>query len=136
MENFEKYKNIIENFNISGNVQNVSPYGDGHINSTICVTTDKNKKYLLQRINTSVFKNPHQVMENIINVTDFLKSKGQETLNIIYTENGEYMVCEGQEYYRVYDFIDDALTYQLADSEAVFESAGEAFGNFQRLLLD
>ena len=34
----------------------VSPYGNGHINDTF--GADSTPRYILQRINTSVFKNP------------------------------------------------------------------------------
>ena len=40
----------------------VEPYGNGHINDTYCVTYPR---YILQRINTGIFKNPDELMENI-----------------------------------------------------------------------
>ena len=47
-------------------------YGNGHINDTYLVTMPR---YILQRINTSIFRNPDQLMENIENVTAFLRER-------------------------------------------------------------
>ncbi len=135
MKNFERQIDIIAKFDIDGKVVSMDNCGDGHINSTFLAITDNGTKYLLQKINTGVFSHPEEVMENIVNVTDFLKERGQETLNVIKTLDGELMVWDCDECYRVYDFIEDAVTYQLADEE-IFKNAGEAFGNFQKTLSD
>ena len=60
---------ILQQFNLSADIE---PYGNGHINDTFLVTP---KKYILQRINVSIFKNPDELMDNIENVTSFLKEK-------------------------------------------------------------
>ena len=134
MNNFEKQINIIGKFDIDGKAVSIDNCGDGHINSTFLVITDTGASYLLQKINTKVFSNPDNVMENILNVTLFLKERGQETLNVIKTLDGELVAWDGEECYRVYDFIDNAITYQIAEDEEIFENAGEAFGNFQKTL--
>lgn len=136
MNNFERQIDIIAKFDIDGTVVSIDNCGDGHINSTFLAVTDKGSKYLLQKINTGVFQHPEEVMENIVNVTDFLKERGEETLNVIKSLDGELMVWDNDECYRVYDFIEDAVTYQIAEDEEVFKNAGEAFGNFQKTLSD
>lgn len=135
MKNFERQIDIIAKFDIDGKVVSIDNCGDGHINSTFLAITDKGTKYLLQKINTGVFPHPDEVMDNIVNVTDFLKEKGQETLSVIKTPAGELMVWDNDECYRVYDFIENTVTYQLADEE-IFKNAGEAFGDFQKTLSD
>ena len=52
---------------------NISPYGDGHINDTF--VADSTPRYILQRVNTSIFKNPDELMENIVSVTEHLRKK-------------------------------------------------------------
>ena len=61
--------NIMEQFTIDSTI---TPYGNGHINGTYCVEVPR---LLLQRINTDVFKDPDALMENIENVTEFLRKK-------------------------------------------------------------
>ena len=50
-----------------------SPYGNGHINDTY--TANSEPKYILQRINSAIFKKPEEVMSNIVEVTEFLRKK-------------------------------------------------------------
>ncbi len=133
MKNFERQIDIIAKFDIDGKVVSMDNCGDGHINSTYLAITDTGVKYLLQKINTGVFSKPDEVMENIMNVTGFLKDNGEETLNVIKSRDGGLMVWDDGECYRVYDYIEGTVTYQIADEE-VFRNAGEAFGKFQKTL--
>ncbi len=125
---------IIKHFALEGEIQNISPYGEGHINRTFLVTTNKSK-YIFQKINTVVFKNPKEVMENISNVTEFLKSMGVKTLSIVKTLDGSLMHSDDDGFYRVYEFIDGVSYQQVTDAE-VFKKSGEAFGKFQNQLAD
>ena len=56
-------KKIYNYFNIQGNLLNINSYGDGHINDTFLIETNK-KKYILQKINNKVFKKPNKLMKN------------------------------------------------------------------------
>ena len=56
----------------------VQPFGAGHINETYAVympgeNGEEELSYVLQRINTHVFKKPREVMENIFGVTEYLR---------------------------------------------------------------
>ena len=135
MQDYTKECNVIKEFSIEGEIVSIAPYGEGHINSTFLAETTTNK-YILQRINTVVFKKPENVMSNILKVTEFIKKKGAATLNVIKTLSGEPMLRTSEGCYRVYDFIDDSLTLQKAESAEVFENAGFSFGEFQKLLSD
>ena len=42
------------------------PYGSGHINDTFLVVADK--RYILQRMNTSIFPDPDGLMKNILHI--------------------------------------------------------------------
>lgn len=118
-----------------------APYGNGHINDTYI--TDFKPRYILQRINSKVFKNPPEVMENIAKVCGFLrdkiKSEGgdpeRETLTLIRTVNGEnFYKANDTDYFRVYKFIEDAITVDIPENTDQFYNAARAFGKFQRLL--
>ena len=131
---------IISKFDITNSIE---PYGDGHINDTYLAKADT--KFILQRINHSIFKNPEKLMENIQNVTEHLgkkiKEEGgdvtRETLTIIKTLDGKsfYKDEEGN-YFRMYVFIDNATTYQKIENPMHFYSAAKAFGKFQKNLAD
>ncbi len=133
-------KAIMEKFNLTANA---SPYGNGHINDTFIITEKPN--FLLQRINTDVFKNPGEVMENIENVTVHIKKKlierGKDptrcTLTVIKTRDGKrYYEDPYGNCFRVFSFIDDAISYDTVSSPKILYGAAKAFGEFQDMLSD
>ena len=136
----KQFQEILANFNLS---LNPDAYGNGHINDTYIVHSQPD--YILQRINKKVFTNPPAVMENIQGVTEFLRRKiiaeggdpDRETLNLIMTVDGQpyYHHTDG-EYYRVYKFIDHAVSYDLVENPMQLYHAARAFGKFQNMLAD
>ncbi|MDE6401925.1 MAG: aminoglycoside phosphotransferase family protein [Clostridiales bacterium] len=128
-------KEIAYSFAIIGDVISVEPYGEGHINRTYLVTTDK-MRYILQRMNENVFVDIDGLMQNIVKVTEFIKSKGMETLSVVPTKDGKRYLKGGTGFYRMYEFIENTVTYQTVTDKKMFELCGEAFGNFQNALKD
>ena len=133
-EYLKEYKSVAEKFCLVGEVLDIAPYGEGHINLTLLVTTDK-KRYILQKMNTRVFSDPDSLMANICGVTEHLKARGIETLNVIPTKDGAPFLKE-EACYRVYDFIENTVTYQSASDKEVFKNSGRAFGEFQNYLAE
>jgi Ser/Thr protein kinase RdoA (MazF antagonist) len=149
MKNNFNFTEIIAQFNYEGNFAHINPFGLGHINDTFVVTCIKTNgkaiRYILQRINTNIFKAPEQLMENVENVTTYLKQKikafggnpERETLNLIYTINGKtFYGSSSGDYWRSYTFIEGAQTYQVVKNLRHFYNAGKALGNFEQLLAD
>ena len=135
------------NFQTEGMVMNAVAYGNGHINDTFLVTLRREDgsegRVLLQRMNDSVFVQPEELMENILNVTSYLRKviiqKGgdpeRETLNVINTKDGKpYFIDSEGKYWRCYIFIEGARSYDKVETPEDFYQSALAFGNFQRLL--
>ena len=127
-------KQIAELFAIEGEVQDVRPYGEGHINQTLLVTTDK-KRYIMQKMNTKVFTDPDSLMRNICGVTEHLRARGVETLEVIPTKDGQPFY-KGEACYRMYAFIENTITYQTVSDAKVFFNSGKSFGEFQNYLAE
>ncbi len=136
-------KTAFEAFDKGGNIVSVNQITAGLINATYLVETDKNEKYILQKINTFVFKNPDELMENIVSVTKHITEKikeiggnyKRENLNFLPCNNGEYYFHdENKDAWRMYIYVDDALTYNKPKDMSVFRDAGRAFGRFMKLL--
>lgn len=125
---------IASQFAICGEVRSVAPDGEGHINTTYLVTTDK-CRYIMQKMNTHVFPDPVGLMKNVCAVTDFLRQKGRETLHVIPTLDGKSFI-HGEDCYRMYDFIEHTVTLQQVTDNAVFSAVGRAFGDFQKDLAE
>lgn len=127
----------------SDEITYIEPYGSGHINSTwLAIHKDANgveTKNLLQKINNYVFKNPDELMENVVGVTNFLKDKVEEdgTLTVIPTLDGKnYYLDEFGNYWRVYKFIENATAYDKIENDNDFYTCGLSFGEFQQLLAE
>ena len=140
---------IIKNFNIDGEYIGYYLSNDGHSNNTFVLEFDdglgKIKSYLLQLINTNVFKNPDELMENIVGVTEHLRKivvdnggdPERECLNVYFTSDGKpyYRDADGN-CWRCYNFITGAHSCQSIDDPETFANAARAFGKFQCLLAD
>lgn len=131
-------------FQFEGDIVEVKPYGNGHINDTYYVQTTQNQ-YIIQRINHYVFKDPEKLMRNYRLVTDYVKGiidkqhgdPNRETLTIIPTKDGKdfYQATNGN-YYRAILFIDQTISLETMTNPQDFYKTGLAFGHFQFLLKD
>lgn len=143
------FSEVVKNFCFDGELTELIPYGFGHINDTYKLSFKTENgllvNYILQRINHNVFKEPEKLMENIYNVTRYLRKRiieiggdpERETLNLIPTIGGGYFYKSASgDYWRAYVFIGNAQTYQVVESLSHFYNAGKAFGKFQNLLHD
>ena len=134
-----------DRFAFSGAVMDVKSNQTGHINSTFIITVEGGKRYTLQILNTSIFKDPMGVMENIQAVTEHIRAglaaEGGDTergtLRVVRTREGElgYADPEGR-FWRAYEFVEDVICRLTVDSADTFARVGEAFGDFQRRLSD
>ena len=134
-------------FAIEGEFSDASPYGSGHINDSYSAVFQRNgrqSRYLLQRINHRIFKNPVMLMENIERVTAHLAAQisghpdsDRRVLRLIPTRaDGVLHVDANGDYWRAYKFIDRATTYNSVQSPGQAFQAAKAFGGFQRMLAD
>ena len=139
----EKIRKIIAQFTLPEGEIEAAPYGNGHINDTLCVivhTDGGDKRYILQRVNSYVFPRPVEVIENIEKVTAYLRSiieqeggdPSRETLTLVETRDGRrYTLAEDGELWRMYLFIEGTKSVDLPDTEDLFALSGRAFGRFQ-----
>ncbi len=141
---------ILDKFNLDGKLVSIEKNDSGNINKTYVATFEKDdgtrKKYLIQKINTKVFPEPYKLMKNINGVTTYLKKQmikngdtEHKVLEVIKTKDNKslcYITNESdtREYYRVYEFIDNSISYDHSVDEKIVFNTGKAFGNFQRLL--
>lgn len=136
-------------FKLGETASYVKPFGSGHINDTYAVymATDEGDevRYVIQRINTQVFKNPRAVMENIFGVTEYLRRRilaqggdaDRETLNYIKTKTGEnYFEDAVGSAWRCYNYIPDSVCIESVTDPIDFYNSGKSFGHFLRELED
>ena len=148
MEIKEKVQEAIDGFKLPGELKECVVYGNGHINDTYRLTYETpngTKRYILQRMSCSIFKDPVGLMENVGGVTSWLRKKiianggdpERETLTIVKSqENLPYFRDSKGEYWRVYLFIEGATSYDAVKDDNDFYQSAVSFGHFQRLLAD
>ncbi|MCP4250768.1 MAG: aminoglycoside phosphotransferase family protein [bacterium] len=140
---------ISAKFAISGRLVAATPYGHGHINDTYLATYEQDgetRRYLHQRINDRVFRDPLALMRNIQRVTEHLRQKlsaadqadvWRRTLTVVPTRSGEACLDAGSDgYWRTYRFVEGARTHETIESPEQAYQAARAFGRFQVLLAD
>ena len=136
---------ITRRFNLKADPVDVCECKIGHINSTYFVYCSNGEKYVLQNINTGIFKDPDILMNNIVGVTAHIRKKLAEegkdplrgTLKFYCSENGLYYYKDAEgRCWRLYKYVDDVDCYQSADSTELLERVGYAFGHFQMQLAD
>lgn len=147
----QQLKEIIKNFKIPGQLVQIKENSQGNINSTYLLVFEngnKEDKYLLQKINSYVFREPYLVVQNIQYVTSHIKDKLQaheRTLKFIPTLDDELMYMhingyEEKEYYRVYEYIEDCCSFDnlndCKNAEVVAYNAGRCYGAFHKYLTD
>lgn len=144
----ERLTEIIRHFTFEGEYLSAEACTEGHINHTFFLqyqVDGEEVRYVLQRINHHVFRQPEGVMENIEAVTRHLQRKvmerkgdpRREALRLIPTIQGtSFFKSAGGEYWRAYDYIEGASTYQQVENPVHFYHSGRTFGQFQALLSD
>ena len=127
-----------------GELKSVNRIDMGHINETFVFETEKGK-FLVQQLNTTVFKKPVELMENVVEVTRFLaekvKKKGgdvsRECLKVFPAKDGKnYYIDSENRFWRCFNFVDKTYSPMSADTPELFEKSARAFGEFQRMLAD
>ncbi len=141
--------NISRQFHIYGELLHAEPCKVGHINETYTATYEQGGKeirYIHQRINHEVFKDPVGLMDNLHRVTTHLRRKFAEEntsditrrgLTVIPTHDGKsYFKTADGDYWRTFVFIENVRTFESVQSGEQAYEAGKAFGEFQQLLVD
>lgn len=140
---------MIKKFDILGDFVNAQPYGNGHINDTYAVAFDQGGvavRYIAQRINDNIFREPARVMDNIANVTKHIREKAdnrgigdisRRVLTLVQTQNGEdFALDQDGHVWRCYIFIEGAKSWDILETPKQAYEAAKAFGAFQRDLMD
>ena len=137
----DKLQEICREFQIDGTFAGFETIQVGNVNRTYEVRFrmgDGNpKSFLLQNVNTYVFKNPVQVMENIDKVTEHIRAgrPGQVALHFHHTRDRKTYVEDGPNFWRMTNYI-PSVTYSAVRDLKVVRNAGAAFGEFQTRLAD
>ena len=136
---------IVSQFAVDGAVVSAQPMGSGHIHLTLRVVVkgrDGERAVVLQRINHQIFPEVPSLMENMARVTEHLVGQlagdpdaSRRALRLIPTLAGSAWLKDARgEYWRAFDEIPRARTYDTVESPEQAYHAARAFGEFLKLL--
>jgi len=139
-------KNIVSRFDITEDVVEVKPLGNGLINDTfLAKTQDGQPDYVLQRINNAIFKDVELLQHNIDAVTKHIRKKlilaGENDIDrkvlryIPERGSSKTYLFENEKYWRLSVFIPDSITKTEVNPQSSYDT-GLAFGNFESMLSD
>lgn len=144
----QTHLDVLNLFPISEEVIDVKPVGNGHINDTfgVKVKTPQGEKfkYVLQRINDSIFEDVDTLQSNIFEVTRHIRQKltqkgvddvDRHVLTFIKSKEGEPYIRHDGAVWRLSLFIEGSKSYDAVTPELAYE-AGKAFGDFHTMLSD
>jgi Ser/Thr protein kinase RdoA (MazF antagonist) len=141
-------KDIFECFLADGTFFNGVPFGSGHIHDTFMIKTAESDRYdyILQRLNSRIFRNIPELQDNIERVTRHLNLKlsevtgsvpKRECLTLIPAKDGRSWIKDREDnYWRMYIFISDHRSYNIVDTPGKAFEGGKAIGRFQAMLAD
>lgn len=145
---YNRIKTILPVFSFKGAYESSSEMLSGNVNNTYhLIYNDEGRKneYILQRINSYVFKEPENVMKNIIAVTDHLRRNiikegldpERRVLRVIPTVKGNSFYSDQEDgYWRAYNYITNATAHDMVTNLDMLYEVGRGFGSFQKLLFD
>ena len=107
---------------------------------TYLLVTNRAHLYILQKINTYVFRNAAGLMENVAAVTEYLRARESDprrVLTLVPTLSGKpYLVSEEGAYWRLYEFVTGSICLSACETANDFRQSGVAFGDFQNRLAE
>lgn len=140
-----RVERVAGRFRFCGSVESLERLSGGHIHDSYVVGAG-GLRYMLQRINGAIFRDPEGLMRNVVRVTEHTRRKlfergeceiERRVLRVIEADDGRSLVRdEDGGWWRAYAFIERAVSREAVSGPADAHSAGRAFGAFQRLLAD
>ena len=138
---------IAEQFSHQGNITDIQSLGNGNINDTFLVSLDdlEQTRFVLQRINTNVFRHPQRVMKNMYILTEHVHAKLQNQLQdrrweiprVILTKTGQDHWNTGdRDYWRAISFIEGSESFDIIADVSQAQEVGYALGMFHELISD
>jgi Ser/Thr protein kinase RdoA (MazF antagonist) len=140
-------------FTSQGRVIDVRPFGKGNINDTFLVTIDTQgnaearKRFVLQRLNTHVFRRPDLVMRNMRISTDHIRRRLQgaahvpgrrwEVPFVLLEQDGQdHFLDTDRSFWRAVSFVEGAESFDAIRDVGHAREVGYALGTFHSLLSD
>ncbi|HSO11548.1 MAG TPA: aminoglycoside phosphotransferase family protein [Anaerolineales bacterium] len=140
-----RHFSIAHEFYSEGSILDIREFGNGNINDTYLVTTDATteRHFILQRINTHVFKQPQLIMQNMRIFTDHMRKRASdeglfwEMPRVLNARDGrDYYLDMNGDFWRAIGYVKGAQSFESITDVNHAREVGHALGTFQYLISD
>lgn len=134
--------NIINNYYFPESLCSYSLLGNGNINDTYKIEfKDRSDKYVLQKVNASVFKDPFSIADThsllLSNIDKIERSESYSLANLIPNIYGKNLTIDGSgDFWRLTSFIEDSYAISSVTNGWQALEAGRAYGWFLKYCSD
>jgi hypothetical protein len=139
--------NIASRFTTHKKAIEIKPFGNGNVNDTFLVTVDAlgGEQFILQRINTQVFRHPHLVMQNMCIYTQHVSDRLHhspldrrwEVPQVLLTQNAQtYWIDDNGSFWRAISYISKSQSFDTLQDPQQAQEIGYALGVFHNLISD
>lgn len=133
----EKLSEILKNFQVPDHDYNFKTISNGLINDTYLVSDSGEPKYILQRINTKVFTQFHDLIHNIELILPLLDASDYKKVELIKTQKEDpYLKTDSSDVWRVMTYVKGSTVYNTTTDPTIAKEAGRIIGLFHKLLKD
>ena len=142
-------ESFVREFQVPGEFVSIAPFGSGHINDTYAAvfsSEGKTTRYILQRINHGIFKDPVGLTRNIVLVMNHIRRKleqlgeseiDRKVMTLIPTRSGEYYHLDAEgNYWRMMYLVENTVSYDVIESPQIAYESAKAFGRFSKYISD
>ena len=131
---FKVLNDVISKFKIKLGNYSFKQISQGYINDTYLVSIDGLPTYLLQRINSNVFKDVEGLHKNIIQVLHKLKADDYKKIELFPTLDDNPYLLENDNCWRIQNFVNDSSAHNFTSNKKTVFEAGRIIGSFHQLL--
>lgn len=131
------FQNILAAYGLNADDCTIALFGSGLINHTWKITCGS-RQYILQRINTAVFKSPQDIADNLIALQKYLQATAPHYLFVapLPATSRNYLVTDHGQYYRLLPFVKNSRALDVLQEPSQAYEAARQFGQFSRMLND
>lgn len=139
---------IADQFKPQGKVMDIQEYGHGNVNDTFLVSLNSKveTRFILQRINTQVFRQPELIMQNMCTFTQHVCDRLQRTPlsprrwevpRVLLTQDAQdHWIDASGLFWRAISFIDTSQSFDTIQNTEHAKEVGYALGMFHHLISD
>jgi Ser/Thr protein kinase RdoA (MazF antagonist) len=135
----EDLKRILSAYPLSAGVSSIAPVNDGLINHTWKITLADNNAYILQAINTNIFKDPFCIAGNLKEIRNYLAIHSPHYLFAAPLQtklHNEMAEDDAQHFFRLFPFVPGSHAVNVVTSSKQAFEAAQQFGRFTKQLRD